>query len=114
MLRQKVIPRSISINGYSCKVWYPGQPLTCDVCRKEGHIAWNCPIRDRCRNCLQPGHVYRNCSNPPRAWDVPDVDPGTGASVDPTPAEAAMLASSVPVSPPSPPAFDHIQMLICA
>ena len=56
MIRQKVIPRSVTINGYSCKVWYPGQPLTCDVCREEGHIARNCPFRDVCRNCHLPGH----------------------------------------------------------
>ena len=58
-------------------------------------------MRDKCRNCLEPGHMARNCPNPPRAWEVVNHGPNTGGvssvSSDPTPAEAhKLLAVAVP------------------
>ena len=55
------IPRSIMINGFRCKIWYRGQPVTCDVCREEGHVAAKCSRKGTCFNCRQPGHVARDC-----------------------------------------------------
>ena len=69
------IPRFIIIDGFRCKIWYADQPVICDLCRKEGHRAADCPDKGKCFRCHQSGHVSRNCPNP---W-------GTG----PTPAEAA-------------------------
>ena len=109
MVRKSSIPRSLDIDGTLVKVWYRGQPIECDVCGKSGHVSKVCPLKGKCRRCLQPGHMARNCQNAPRAWDtVPssgDAGPSSGppvASQDPTPAEAA--AVSVPARPPDVPA----------
>lgn len=104
MVRKSSIPRSLDIDGTLVKVWYRGQPIECDVCGKSGHVSKVCPLKGKCRRCLQPGHMARNCTNAPRAWDTApssgDAVPLSGSSVaalDPTPAEAA--AVSVPVRP---------------
>ena len=109
MVRKSSIPRSLDIDGTLVKVWYRGQPIECDVCGKSGHVSKVCPLKGKCRRCLQPGHMARNCTNAPRAWDTApssgDAVPSSGSSVaalDPTPAEAA--AASVPVCPPVVPA----------
>ena len=109
MVRKASIPRSLDINGCVVKVWYRGQLVECDICGKSGHVSKVCPLKGKCRRCLQPGHLARNCMNAPRAWDsVPssgDAVPSSGSSVasqDPTPAEAA--AVSVPARPPDVPA----------
>ena len=31
------LPRSLTINGYLCRVWYKGQPLVCNLCGIQGH-----------------------------------------------------------------------------
>ena len=104
MVRKASIPRSLDVNGVLVKVWYRGQPVECDICGKSGHVSKVCPLKGKCRRCLQPGHLARNCKNAPRAWDtVPssgDAVPPSGSSVasqDPTPAEAA--AVSFPARP---------------
>ena len=95
MEREHPIRRNLDVGGYRVKVWYIGQPLECDICSR-GHISRDCPVRDKCRKCLEPGHMARNCPNPPRAWDVVNDRPGTGgvssASSDPTPAEATQAS----------------------
>ena len=50
MVRTSHIPRSLLIDGFRCKIWYRGQPVTCDVC-KDGHVAAKCPKKDTCFNC---------------------------------------------------------------
>ena len=104
MVRKSSIPRSLDINGCVVKVWYRGQPVECDICGKSGHVSKVCPLKGKCRRCLQPGHLARNCKNAPRAWGTAplsgDAVPSPVSSVasqDPTPAEAA--AASVPVRP---------------
>ena len=100
MVRKSGIPRSVDIDGTLVKVWYRGQPVECDVCGKSGHVSKVCPLKGKCRRCLQPGHMARTCQNAPRAWDTV---PSSGSSVvplDPTPAEAAAASgASVPVRP---------------
>ena len=61
MVRTSHIPRSLMIDGFRCKIWYRGQPVTCDVCKEDGHVAAKCPKKDICFNCHQPGHVSRKC-----------------------------------------------------
>ena len=70
MDRTTRIPRSIMIDGFRCKIWYRGQPVTCDVCREEGHVAAKCSKKGTCFNCRQPGHMSRDC---------PDRSYGRGA-----------------------------------
>ena len=57
-------PRSISIDGYHCRIWYRGQPIVCNLCAKQGHVSANCPNKDKCRLCGQSGHFARSCPNP--------------------------------------------------
>ena len=70
MNRTTRIPRSIMIDGFRCKIWYRGQPVTCDVCREEDHVAAKCSKKGTCFNCRQPGHMSRDC---------PDRSYGRGA-----------------------------------
>ena len=48
MDRKTRIPRSIMIDGFRCKIWYRGQPVTCNVCREEGHAATKCSKKGTC------------------------------------------------------------------
>ena len=95
MVRELPIRRNLDVGGYRVKVWYVGQPLECDICSK-GHISRDCPVRDKCRKCLEPGHMARNCPNPPRAWGAvnqgPNAEGVSSVSSGPTPAEAAQAS----------------------
>ena len=84
MIVEKEIPRFLFIRGIRCKIWYRDQPLTCDICSKEGHKASACPDRGKCLRCHSPGHVYRHCPNAAgRLASLADaaVASATGASV---------------------------------
>ena len=48
---------------------YVRQPLQCNICA-GGHVSRDYPVHGKCRKCLEPGHMARNCTNPPRAWGV--------------------------------------------
>ena len=61
MKRKKDIPRFKQIGRFRCKVWYRGQPITCDICRKDGHTAGTCPDKGNYRLCHQIGHMAREC-----------------------------------------------------
>ena len=76
------IPYFVTIADFNCRVWYPGQPAHCAICRKPGHRVSSCPLSGLCRRCLQPGHMARECR---RAWDT--IRPGTD-----------VLASNVPAA----------------
>ena len=64
-------PRSLTVNGYLCRVWYKGQPLVCNLCGVQGHKSSACSNRDKCRRCGQSGHFARAC---PRTFDDPGED----------------------------------------
>ena len=55
------VPSSVRLAGFECRVWYPGQPRTCPVCRQSGHRVRDCPLDGLCRRCRQPGHTARAC-----------------------------------------------------
>ena len=103
MVRNNRIPRSLDIGGSLCKVWYRGQPIECDICGK-GHVSKVCPVRGKCRRCLEPGHVARDCKNPPKAWDIVSSSGvaaavSVAASQDPTPADGSGPPGSVDTTP---------------
>ena len=105
MDRTARIPRSIIINGFRCKIWYRGQPVTCDACGEDGHVAAKCPNKGTCFNCRKPGHISRDCpdrSDGRGAWGQPSKgvswvsEPG-GAADGGSPAVEAHRAGSVSV-----------------
>ena len=123
MVRSSPIPRSLVIGGVRCKIWYRGQPVTCDVCREGGHVAAKCPNKGRCFHCRQQGHMARDC--PDRsgfygggAWGplpnrgLPVSEPGESAGGGPPVVEAhhtepvsvaGVGPSSQTLSSPAPP-----------
>mgnify|MGYP000070199704 CR=1 FL=1 len=62
------VPSIVNVHGFECRVWYPGQPAYCSVCRSSGHLPRACPLSGLCRRCKQPGHVARECV---QAWIQP-------------------------------------------
>ena len=70
-------PRLAIINGSTCRVWYRGQPVLCNICATLGHKAVNCPYKNKCRLCQQEGHFARNCPNP---WGTNVPEPSRGSS----------------------------------
>lgn len=59
------LPRFVTINGYTCRIWYRGQPLVCNLCAVQGHHSANCPNKDKCRRCDESGHFACTCL---KAW----------------------------------------------
>ena len=54
-------PVNLRVLRYPCRVFYRGQPRPCPICRDDGHRASSCPLRDKCRRCLQPGNFAQDC-----------------------------------------------------
>ena len=86
-------PRSISIDGYHCRIWYRGQPIVCNLCAKQGHVSANCPNKDKCRLCGQSGHFARSCPNP---W-------GGSSDVDSAGSSALSVSDFPPLNTGPPP-----------
>ena len=57
-----VLPRFLIMDGYLCRLWYRGQPLSCNLCAVQGHRSANCPNKDKCRKCGKSGHFAGNCT----------------------------------------------------
>ena len=99
MVCSSPIPQSLMIAGVCCKIWYRGQPVTCDACREEGHVAAMCRNKGRCFHCHKQGHVARDCSDRPSfygggAWSplpnhgFPGSEPGESTGGGPPAVEA--------------------------
>ena len=89
------VPSILRVLRFPCRVYYKDQPMSCYICKKS-HRASNCPLRDVCRRCRQPGHFAKDCtvSDPAPA---PAADPpAPAAPSDSAPATAA----PAPAAPP--------------
>ena len=86
-------PRSISIYGYHCLIWYKGQPIVCNLCAKQGHVSANCQNKDKCRLCGQSSLFARSCPNP---W-------GGSSDVDSVGSSALSVSDFPPLSTGPPP-----------
>ena len=70
--------RSLTINGYLCRIWYKGQPLVCNLCGVQGHKSSACPNKDKCHRCGENGHFACACTrvfldSPEDDTRVPDI-----------------------------------------
>ena len=64
MTLTKPILHFLSVAGIRVKVWFKGQPVVCEICRKEGYRAGSCPDKGKCLRCHESGHFARNCAHP--------------------------------------------------
>ena len=86
MVRKENIPRLLIIDGFPVTTWYRGQPLECNICKKN-HKAIDCPLRGRCRRCGEEGHYVKDCQ---QAW---------GPRVAAAPFAGVALGSFPPLAP---------------
>ena len=69
----KPIPSVVQIAGKFIRIWYPGQPKTCQRCGDLGHLAKDCTSVP-CFNCEQSGHRIEECEEPVMCSDSRSVD----------------------------------------
>ena len=90
------IPANLRVLRYPCRMFYKDQPMSCFICKKS-HRASNCPLRDVCRRCRQPGHFAKDCS------DVSESAPAAPAPAPAAPPPAPAVPPPAPAAPPSAP-----------
>ena len=90
------IPANLRVLRFPCRVFYKDQPMSCYIYKKS-HRAAECPLRDVCRHCRQPGHFAKDCTN------VPDPPPAAPPSAPAAPPPAPAAPPPVPAAPPSVP-----------
>ena len=69
------VPEVVGILNFPCRVFYHGQPKSSRSCKKSGHLAKDCPLKDKSFRCGSAEHVAHNCTNDwntaPAAGDLP-------------------------------------------
>lgn len=101
------IPVNLRVLRYPIRVFYRNQPMSCFICKDSSHRASDCPLRDVCRRCRQPGHYARDCTNawgtsPPAGSDPPAAAPLTAAPPVPAVSSSPDPPTVPSVAPPSP------------
>ena len=102
------IPANLRVLRFPCRVYYKDQPMSCYICKKS-HRASNCPLRDVCRRCHQPGHFAKDCTDDPvpaaspPASATPDVPESAPAAPPPAPAAPLPAPAAPPPAPAAPP-----------
>ena len=99
------VPSIVDVNGFECRVWYPGQPAFRSVCRSSGHLPRACPLSGLCRRCKQPGHVARECV---QAWIQPRAPVASDPVVPDVSSDEEQDSSSEVVEPHHPSAPDPV------
>ena len=103
MMVERGIPSQQSIRGYPCRIWYKGQPITCNVCREVEHLAASCPNKGLSRRCKEPGHTAGQCTKGSNTAQVsvPAVAGPSSSGVSPAgPAPRAQLGAICERAPP--------------
>lgn len=62
MSLEQHIPFQCNIQGYSCRIWYSGQPLKCTIV-KGTHKAADCPDKNKCKRRHLTGHFAKDRKN---------------------------------------------------
>lgn len=87
------IPSTVSVAEFPVRVFHPGQPVTCSICRESGHLPRACPFSGLCLRCKQPGHTARNCT---QAWGPSSSSPSPPVSSVPVSTTQSMSTTTVP------------------
>ena len=70
---------------FPVRVLHAGQPVTCSICHKSGHLPRDCPFSGLWLRCKQPGHMARDC---PQPWG-----PSSSSSKPPVPTSSAPVST---------------------
>ena len=117
MVVEREIPSQQSIMGYPCRVWYKGQPISCNICRAVVHLAASCPNKGLCRRCKEPGHTVGQCTKARNTAQVsvqavagPSLSGVSPAAPATRPQRSAVCERAPPVILPDP--FEETKMLL--
>ena len=99
------LPSTLYVASSPVRVWHPGQPAFCSVCREPGHLPRDCQYSGLCLKCRSPGHKARNCPSNMSTSAPSSVVPSSPASTPeptPEPSPPSTPASFMSTRAPSP------------